>query len=295
MSIRWFLVVGVAFTILSCQQESNQPHYPTIDYLTVRKKLDTLNANFAAHGYHPTVTSVKKGRKHLVFFGASHVREVDHPQFKALEQAFLAQRPQIAFNEGGQLPKSKQYPSSDSAIKAKGETGLLKYLCDRQPIDMLNGDMATKDEFAQLLKRFPKDQVYLYMAVERFLNPFRQGYNSGQSFEDAFQREHVAYLEQNGFRLSTQEKTTAYLKRLYERYFRQPLDLNHLVEMHDYYLNNTGIFGQIGRASKDMRDQALLTKIDKALATHDRVFVVFGGSHWVAVQPALHYIINKPH
>lgn len=59
----------------------------------------------------------------------------------------------------------------------------------------------------------------------------------------------------------------------------QPLALNHLVDVHEAYLNDTGLFGRIGRASKDIRDQALLTKIDNAINEYDRVFVVFGASH----------------
>lgn len=289
MNFPWNALLFVGFFLCS---KVSIAQYPTIDYLTVRKKLDTINADFNAHGYRPTVTGLTKGRKSLTFFGTSHVRAVDHPQFKALQKEFLTQKPQIALNEGGQV--SKQYDSIDSAILNNGETGLLEYLCDRQNIAMLDGDMSPKEEFAGLLKQFPKDQVYLYMAVERFLHPFKQGYNKNLSFEEAFQKEHVAYLERNGFNLSTQEKTTDYLKKLYAKYFQQPLDLKHLVEMHDYYLTNSGIFGKIGRASKDIRDQVLLTKIDKALDEHDRVFIVFGASHWVAVQPALRYIINKP-
>ena len=266
--------------------------YPTIDYMLVRRKLDTLNTDWITHGYQPTVTSLTNGEKSLTFFGTSHVRNVDHPQFSALVAAFRAQKPQLAFNEGGVIPKTTRYTSVEEAIRIRGEKGVLKYLCDQANIDLLNGDMDTRAEFTELLRRFPRESVYLYMAVERFLNPFRQGYYKG-TYEVAFQREHVAYLEQNGFKLSSPEKTTAYLRRLYRRYLHKPLNLNYLIPVQDYYLTNTGILGQLGRASKDIRDQALLTKIDQALNQYDRVFVVFGGSHWVAVQPALPYLINK--
>ena len=291
-SIRGVFMVFAFFVGLSCHQKENQSAYPTIDYLTVRKKLDTLNADRNAHGYSPTVTVSTNGQKQLVFFGAVHVREVNHPQFGALEDLFLVQKPQIAFNEGGQI--TKQYRLREAAIEANGESGLLKYLSDRQGIAMMDGDMSVKDEFKALLERFPNEQVYLYMAVERFLNPYYQGYTKDLSYKEAFQKEYVDYLEQNGFKLTPEQKTMAYLGALYKKYFGQPLDPEHLVELHDYYLTDTGIFGKIGRASKEIRDQALLTKIDQALNKYDRVFVAFGASHWVAVQPALQYIIDKP-
>ena len=290
-AVRLFTILGLIITILSCTENDTQIPYPTIDYLTVRKKLDTLNADQNAHGYQPTVTLLTNGRKQLVFFGTAHVRTVDHPQFKALETAFLAQKPQITFNEGGQL--TKRFSSREQAIEANGETGLLRYLSDQQGVAMMDGDMTTRDEFKSLLERFPNEQVYLYMAIERFLNPYHQGYHTELSYDRAFQQEYVDYLEQNGFPLTPEQKTTAYLGTLYKKYLGQPLALDHLVDVHEAYLNDTGIFGEIGRASKEIRDQALLTKIDNALSNQDRVFIVFGASHWVAVQPALQYIINK--
>jgi hypothetical protein len=63
--------------------------------------------------------------------------------------------------------------------------------------------------------------------------------------------------------------------------------------MQEYYLHDEGVFGAVGRASKEIRDQALLNKIDQALDRYDRVFVVFGGSHRVAVEPALKKIMEK--
>ena len=37
----------------------------------------------------------------------------------------------------------------------------------------------------------------------------------------------------------------------------------------------------------------LLRKIEEAFETYDRVFVVFGGAHAVAVEPALHQIMER--
>lgn len=278
----------VAFC-LSCKQKTTQANYPTIDYLTVRKKLDTLNA--IAH--HPTVSVLKNNKKQITFFGTSHVRETNHPQFKAIEEAFMTQKPQIAFNEGGQVPETEHYDLRNSAILKDGETGLLKFLCDQQQIKLLNGDMNTDEEFAGLLSKFPREQVFLYLGIERFLQPFSQGFEGEMPIEIAFQKSFIAYLEKYKFGPTAQEKDINYLKSLYYQYFKQNVNLNNLINVHEYYLLDTGIFGKIGRTSKCIRDQALLKKIDVALDKHDRVFVVFGASHWVAVQPALKFIIEK--
>ncbi|HEY9048896.1 MAG TPA: hypothetical protein VIN08_23510, partial [Ohtaekwangia sp.] len=79
----------------------------------------------------------------------------------------------------------------------------------------------------------------------------------------------------------------------YKHYLHQDLSLDSLVEVQEYYLLDDGIFGDVGRATKVVRDQALLQKIDQALSKYDRVFVVFGGSHRIAVEPALQQIMKR--
>jgi hypothetical protein len=288
---------------ISCQkgnQDENKSTaaYETIDYLTVRKHLDTLNSGMQAQldstgSYTIPYTDLSNGKKHLVFFGASHTRDIAHPQFKQLEKAFRDLSPEIAFNEGGQIPEDRTYPHFDSAIQKKGETGCVKYLCDESGIKMMNGDMEDTEEFTALLKIIPQDQVYLYMATERFLNPFNLGHFDNMTLDEAFQKKFIAYLERSGFPLTDEEKTFPYLSALYKRHLGTDLNLDSLVEVHEYYLIDEGMFGKVGRATKEVRDQALLRKIDAALDTHDRVFVVFGGSHRIAVQPALKQIINR--
>lgn len=291
--IRLFIFTIVANLCFSCKQPSTEITYPTIDYLTVKQKLDTLNANLSQNGYSPTVTVLKYGNKQIVFFGASHVRGTEHPQFKAMEDAFMKQKPQIAFNEGGQVAETEHYATRNSAILKDGETGLAKFLCDKTKTSLLNGDMSTDEEFAGLLSKFPREQIYLYLGIERFLQPFSQGFQGEMPIDTAFQKSFIAYLDKYNFKPTTQERDLSYLYKLYFQYFKKKVDLKNLIPVHEYYLLDTGIFGKIGRTSKDIRDQALLKKIDDALDKYDRVFVVFGASHWVAVQPALKFIVEK--
>ena len=291
---RTFSFLILVIVAYSCRKtESATNSYPTYDYLIVKQQLDTLNASFSANGYKPTVSVFKKGKKQLTFFGASHVRDTEHPQFKAIEAAFRQQNPQIAFNEGGQIPETEHYASRDSAILVDGETGLVKYLCDQQHIKLLNGDMSTDEEFVRLLTKCPREKLFLYLGIERFLQPFSQGFDGKMAIEEAYQKSFIDYLEKYNFKPTAQEKKLSYLYELYSQYFKQKVDLKNLIRVHEYYLTDKGAFGKIGRASKKIRDQVLLKKIDKALDKYDNVFVVFGGSHWVAVQPALKYIIEK--
>lgn len=104
----------------------------------------------------------------------------------------------------------------------------------------------------------------------------------------------MPYLRRSDFILTPQEESLDFVKGLYKQYLHKDFSLDSLVEVHEYYLVNDGTLGNVGRATKMVRDQALLKKIDEALDRHDNVFVVFGGSHRLAVAPALQQIIDKP-
>lgn len=285
--------------LFSCKEKQSEAFkYPTRDYRTVKLFLDTLNAQLQAQmdstgSYSIPYTDITSGKKHLIFFGASHTRNSEHPQFAQLTKAFENMNPEIAFNEGGQIKEDHKYATADSAIISNGETGLLKYLCDGIGIKMMDGDMDDKQEFAALQQEIPKDKIYLYMAVERYLNGYKQGHFPGMTLEEGWTKKFIPYLVRSEFNLTTEEQSFDYLKTIYKQYLHRDFSLDSLVEIQEYYLIDDGVFGDVGRATKTVRDQALLKKIDKAFEQYDRVFVVFGGSHRIALEPALQEIMNK--
>jgi hypothetical protein len=293
----------LAFAILcfSCTKEKREglKDYTVHDYRTVKLYLDTLNAKMQAQldstgTWTMEYTDLSHGKKRLIFFGSSHVRDISHPQFKQIVNAFNKLNPQIAFNEGGQVPENRKYATIDSAILADGETGVLKYLCDSASIKMMNGDMENREEFAALQKEFPTDQIYLYLAVERFLDGYRRGHYPGIALEQAWKDKFISYLVESDFKLSLEAQSLDSLKSLYKKYLGKEFSLDSLEHVYEYYLVNDGPLGDVSRGTKVVRDRALLEKIDKALDQYDRVFVVFGGSHRIAVEPALKQIMTKP-
>ncbi|HEY8937684.1 MAG TPA: hypothetical protein VIM65_20800, partial [Cyclobacteriaceae bacterium] len=265
-----FLTISTFISSCRDKETPSDKIYETRDYLMVTKYLDTINASlqkqFDSSGtYSMPYNDLSHGKKRLIFFGTNHVRDVTHPQFNQLAKLFREMKPEISFNEGGQIPFDRFYPDMDSAIHAGGETGCLKFLSDQANIKMMNGDMEDKEEFAELLKSFPKDQVYLYMAVERFLNPYKQGRFPGITLQEAFDVKFINYLDKSDFPLTQEEKTFTYLEEIYKHYLGADLKLENLIQIQEYYLGDSSVFGNVGRATKDVRDQALLKKIDDAL------------------------------
>ena len=298
MNYRFIICLLILTSCNEAKKEKEQVIYPTIDYLVVTTILDSLNAELqrqmdSTGTYNQPVMILTKGKKQLVFFGANHTRDKDNHQFIQLKELFEHSNPQIAFNEGGQIPFDRIYPDYDSAIAQNGETGALKYLSDKVGIKMMNGDLEDNLEFGELLKTIPKDELYLYIAVERYLNLHKHNRFPGMTLEQSFDEKFIKYLSDSGFPLTDEERKFSYLTGLYKQYLKKDLNLDSLVEIQEYYLFDTGIFGRVGRATKEVRDQGLLRKIDKALDEHDRVLVVFGASHIFAVRPALKVIIEK--
>jgi hypothetical protein len=226
--------------------------------------------------------------------GCTHVRDSTHRQFTALQRLFAELKPQIGFNEGGQLKPSQHYPSVNTAAFQAGETGVMKYLSDQAGIALVNGDTPDSLEFSLALGYYPKQELYLYYVMERIVIPYLSLGHQQPPFEPYFD-EVVGSFVRDGFPLATSEQSLRYFKALYHQYMNRPFELalTQAVEKFDYINGGDCHFCAIGRRSKMIRDSILLTKLDRALDRYDRVMVTFGCGHALAIEPALRELVNK--
>jgi hypothetical protein len=280
--------------IWACQkQEKPQAvRYQTLDYVSVGKLFGSTKW--------PYIIDLKNENKRLVFVGCNHVYcDSTHPQFAKIEKYFKTFKPQIAFNEGGQITKT--YKTRNDGILQNGETGLLKYCSDKANIKMMNGDIPDSLEFRLMLKKVPKDKLYLYYFMERIVGPYAMGAYREKSFDENVKTKIQKWFVAEGFPLNKNEQDYEHVKKIYLKYMGKPLKYKGQepftaedfdLEAFDY-INPKCEFCAIGRVSKEVRDSVLLSKIDQALDQYDRVIVTFGGGHALAVEPALKQIIAK--
>lgn len=234
----------------------------------------------------------KDGRR-IVFVGCVHDADSAHPQFSIIGKYFADLKPQVVFNEGGQVAESTHYATVSEAIRKDGETAVLKYYADRAGVKMLNGDMDAKTEFALTLKKQPKDDLYLYYVIERIAIPYHYGAYPNERFDSVFNRIIETYFIKNGFPLSPEERTLGYFKELYKRSTGNVFDVTSFdLEAFDY-INDSCKYCAVGRVSKMTRDSLLLSKIEAALDQYDRIMVTFGHGHALAIEPALREIVNR--
>jgi hypothetical protein len=284
------ILLAFAF-ILSCKEtpkkEVSTPitHFETRDYVEVGQLFDSIKP--------PYVIDVSKGNKRIVFIGCEHQMPASHPQFAAIETYFKALQPQITFNEGGQISDTIRYKTYQAGIEKNGESGALKYLSDNIGIKMRDGDMSDSLQFAYTSRYHTQEEWYLYYMIERLIVPYFYGKNKKESLDTVFSKTTKGYFTRNGFKMTPEQLTFNHFKTVYQKYMGQPFDINNFdMEAFDY-VNPNCTFCAIGRTSKMVRDSVLLSKIDKALDTHDRVMVTFGHGHALAIEPALRQIINR--
>lgn len=269
---------------LTCCVRESWP--PSNNYAQVGKMMDTIKA--------PYIIDLKNHRKRLILIGCDHVRDTNHPQFQSIKVSFKQIVPQIAFNEGGQLPDSIHFNNMNEAIEAKGETGALKYLSDSSGIAMINGDVADSTEFSIMLKRYSVDELLLYYMMERLVIPYLYGSYGTTSFGELYSKVIDKWFVKQGFPLKKEQKDIDYFEALYRKNVGKPFTLNLTedIEKFDYINGGDCKFCAIGRESKMLRDSVLLSNIEAALNKHDRVMVTFGLGHALAIEPSLRKLLS---
>lgn len=288
----------IFITFVACKKDQHKQKYTTINYLEVNKIQENLNKLLQGDVYkvwrENACFNDSLGDKHLTFVGTSHNQDTTHAQFQIIEELFNEVKPQIAFNEGGNSKIAGKYKSRNEAILGSGEVGLLQFLCDKNHIKMINGDMPDKDEYKVIFSEYPFEKVYLLIGIERFVNPYKNGAYKELDIKTAFETKFIVRdFVNNDIKLTKERATFNYLKKIYQKYIGRELTIETMEPMQDYFLSNQTEFGVLHRRSKEIRDSVLLNKIDSTLDKKDRVFVVFGASHLLALKPALKQIINR--
>ena len=285
----YLTVFLILFTVKTTVVAQSQAVYPTVSYLDI--KLDSqrrLPSN-------PYILEFKKGKKHIVFCGVNHLTDNSdtlNPMYLGIEKKFFEIRPDVAVNEGGDISK-KQYRSKFDALIKGGEIGLIKVLSDSLKISTVNGDADTPFEFSELLKTYSKGEFLAYIVTERLM----WGLKDDNIVDNALiERRFNGFiqnyiLKKGGVQLSEKEQTFDFFKRSYRKLLNRPFDLEELEPTDPF--DPEGKFQEIGRKSKEIRDQFLLKTIDQLLNQYDKVFVVFGGWHLLTCEPGLKEIINR--
>jgi hypothetical protein len=263
--------------------------YPTVSYLNI--KLDSagrLSTN-------PYIAEFKNVNKTVVFCGVNHLTDdtdTGNPMFSKIEEKFFAFKPDIAINEGGDISK-KIYASKKDALLQDGEIGLTKILCDSLKIKTVDGDPAAAFEFKELLKTYSTGEFLAYIVTERFMWGLK-----GQHISDSIEikKKYAPFIrnyimKEGRIALTEPEQALSFYISNYEQLLKRPFNIRELEPTNPF--DRDSKFQQIGRRSKEIRDQFLIQTVDRLLDSYNKIFIVFGGWHLLTCKPGLAAVINR--
>lgn len=270
---------------LACAPKNNSGDYDFRSYLDIQvDEKGRIPTN-------PYIIRLKGEKKNLSVLGVMHSQDTTNRMFEVIEEEFRSLQPELVIHEGG--PITKEYRSKGEAISQDGELGLIKYLCDQEGVQLKSGDIEFAEEFRDLEKQFGREKAYFYYTTERFILPTKY-WGSEEVLEREYRSDFVdGYLSPSGVVLSKEEKELAYYRMLYKKYFAKEFKLSELRQKSFSPLEVGSEFCDISRASKRIRDRRLMEEIEKGIDSHQRVLVIFGGWHILAIEPALETIARR--
>jgi len=284
------------FVLISCNEKEKTKtksiivkNFATVSYLDL--KLDE-NGHLPSNPY---ILEFKNGNKEIIFCGVEHLtdnNDVENKMFSEIETKFYNVKPNICVNEGGDISQRK-YLSKKDALQKDGEIGLTKIMSDSLKIKTTNGDPNVDFEFSELLKTYSKGEFLAYIITERLMwGLFGEKISQEKEIEKRYNEFIENYIIKEGkVNLTIEEKKFSFYKINYEKLVGRKFSLKDLKPTNPFDAN--GKFQEIGRKSKNIRDQFLLKTIDNLLNENDKVFVVFGGWHLLTCKPGLKEIIER--
>jgi hypothetical protein len=282
--------------LISCDKKEKQnsinnfeKHFTTLSYLDI--KLDE-NGHLPSNPY---VLEFKNGKKKIVFCGVEHLtdnNDINNQMFSKIENKFYNFNPDICVNEGGDI-SNKIYRSKEDALLKDGEIGLTKILADSLKIKTVNGDPNVEYEFKELLKYYSIGEFLTYIVTERLMWSLVGEKNiQEKDIENRYNLFIENYIIKSGkVKLKSDEKKFSFYTTNYQKLVGRKFNLADLKPTNPFDANGT--FQEVGRKSKNIRDQFLLKTIDKLLNKYDKVFIVFGGWHLLTCEPGLKEIIER--
>jgi hypothetical protein len=261
--------------------------YPTVSYLDLKLENGQLPSN-------PYILEFTNGKKKIVFCGTTHLSksDIENHMYTTIEDTFFSFKPNVCVNEGGDLSQ-KKYTSKKDALLKDGEIGLTKILADSLKLSCVNGDMNEAFEFKNLLKKYSIEEFVAYIVNERLMWELKdRKLTKQEDIEKEYKKFIEGYIMKLGkVNLSETQQSFYFFKTSFENTLGRPFDINRPEPTNPF--EPKGKFQEIGRTSKQIRDQNLMATIDKLLDTNDKVFIVFGGWHMLTCKPGLEEVINR--
>ena len=233
----------------------------------------------------PYVWERRVGARHLVVLGTQHLRDPKAPMFDRIEAVFARVQPQVVIHESEAPAELKAMPR-ERAVEIGADLGFAMHLAGVLGAATRSGDAPVREEIEALLAAYPAPDVLVFLVAQRLIGSVEKPdlAEAAAQYPDFF----TDYLAANGMPARAGWDTWAGFLHEYEAVVGRPLadatwDPDAMSAIRD-----AGRLSDLSRATNAVRDRHLLERIRQALLDHDRVVVVFGSWHVLALEPVLH-------
>lgn len=262
---------------------------------------------------YPTIHVETPEGNTLDFCGIVHANNPDDPNDKEMLDRvkqelgnFLSRssdHEKIVLLEGWRGPQTDMDNlSEDGLVRAGGEVALADRMARQAGIEIASPEPDGKEEFDQLCREFPSDEVFYWYVARQAVQWEREEAvpSSDQSNEQSERRERVQDKFQDlvgkledtlGHPPSFRETLGSFevLSETHRRLFESELDWNDIghFEAHANPLDDNSVMNTIHNRSNQIRDEHIAQVIQEQIWAGKDVFCVYGDGHAYTLEPAL--------
>ena len=279
-SLLIFLAVAVSAGQSYADERTGQPSPSR--YLRLKGSTKFNNA--------PYVWERTEGRKHIVVIGTFHLLDPQSPMYQRMAAIFERVQPQFILHEST-APDDLATETRDQAIRRGADLGFTVQLARQSGIPTESADAPAHEEMKELLARHSANDVFVYLVATRLIGSYRN-----PDLKEA-SSEYPAFFDSqivgNGVPVQKGWESWTGFLREYHRISGHSLTAKTWdPQLLDPTLN-MGRLNAVARTSAALRDHYLLAAIRSSLQKYDRVIVVFGSAHVVALEPALEGLLKE--
>lgn len=234
----------------------------------------------------------------LFYFGANHSCDPENKQYPLLQQEFsdfleITKGKNCIVLVEGSLRGVAQ-TKHEAITEQGGEGGLITLLAHQANIACMCPEPQDEYLHTELLKTFSHDEI-LYRHFAQICLQFNR-YKEGTHLSITFERFHNGYCKKFHFAdLDT-------MKKIHATLFHTAFNPNDKQFFYDITnpVDDATVINLICRQESILRDQYIVATISKLLAQDKNIFIVYGATHAVMQESAIHScmvesaLINRP-
>ena len=237
----------------------------------------------------------ESGRQ-LLFFGAKHSADPDEPQFIRIKESLESFNPDLVMVDAAPGPKVSREEFNNGileqdlneVIKRRGDPGFTIRVAVENDIPWFCPEPNPRKEFEFLFEKgFTKEEIQAW-ALFRNIPVFNKR-RGDRTFDEFTETAINGFLDKSGWKL---EASIDQIIKIGIEMIGEEVDVENDMNIHKYTNpGNKNKMQQLSSLSWRFRDEVILENIAEKLEDYNKLFVVYGSSHAVVLEPALSYLL----